>query len=92
MLGIIIRIMEVDDALLMGLHDVPGQQQPLGQIAGDLAGHVVPLGGVHHRVLIGVLLLGLLVTALDQGEDLIVGGVGRPADQLNDHSGRGCSA
>ena len=76
MLGIIIRVVEVDDALLVSLHDLTGQQQAVGDVAAHLAGHVVPLGGVHHRVLIGVLLLGLLVVALDEGEDLVVGGVG----------------
>ena len=82
-LGVVVRVMEVDDALPMGLHDVGGQQQPLAQVPGDLAGHVVPLGGVHHRVLVGVLLLGLLVAALDEAEDLLVGGVAL-ADQRAD--------
>ena len=82
-LGVVVRVMEVDDALPMGLHDVGGQQQPLAQVPGDLAGHVVPLGGVHHRVLVGVLLLGLLVAALDEAEDLLVGGIAL-ADQRAD--------
>ena len=60
----------------MSLHDLTGQQQAVGDVTAHLAGHVVPLGGVHHRVLIGVLLLGLLVVALDEGEDLVIGGVG----------------
>ena len=75
-LGVIIAVVEVDDALPVCLHDVLGQQDALTEVAADLAGHIVPLGGVHHRVLVGVLLLGLLVVALDEGEDLIVGGVG----------------
>ena len=82
-LGVVVRVMEVDDALPMGLHDVGGQQQSLAQVPGDLAGHVVPLGGVHHRVLVGVLLLGLLVAALDEAEDLLVGGIAL-ADQRAD--------
>ena len=76
MLGVVIRVVEVDDALVVGVHDVLGQQNAVGDVAADLAGHVVPLGGVHHRVLVGVLLLGLLVVALDQAEDLVIGGVG----------------
>ena len=68
--------MEVDDALLMGLHDILGQQDTVGDVPADLAGHIVTLGGVDHRVLIGVFLLGLLVVALDEAEDLVVGGVG----------------
>ena len=75
-LGIVIGVVEVDDALVVGVHDVLGQQDAVGDVAADLAGHIVPLGGVHHRVLVGVLLLGLLVVALDQAEDLVVGGVG----------------
>ena len=74
-LGVVVGVVEVDDALPVGLHDVGGEQQPLAEVPGDLPGHVVPLGGVHHRVLVGVLLLGLLVAALDETEDLLVGGV-----------------
>ena len=74
-LGIVVGVVEVDDALLVGLHNVRGKQQPLTEVPGDLAGHVVPLGGVHHWVLVGVLLLGLLVAALDEAEDLFIGGV-----------------
>ncbi len=79
-LGKVVGVMEVDDALLVGFHDVLGQQQPLAEVPGDLAGHIVPLGGVHHRVLVGILLFGLLVAALDEAEDTLVRGVA-PADQ-----------
>ena len=79
-LGIIVGVVEVDDAFLVGLYDVRGEQQPLAQVPGDLAGHVVPLGGVYHGVLVGVLLLGLLIAALDEAEDLLIGGIA-PADQ-----------
>ncbi len=64
----------------MGLHDVLGQQDAACDVPADLAGHVVPLGGIDHRIFVGVLLLGLLVVALDEGQDLVVGGVG-PAHQ-----------
>ena len=79
-LGVIISVMEVDDALPVGFHDLLRQQDALRDVTAHFAGHVVPLGGIHHRVLVGVFLLGLLVAALDQGEDLLVGGVGA-ADQ-----------
>ena len=79
-LGVIVGVVEVDDALPVGLHDLLGQQDPLCNVPAHLAGHVVPLGGIHHRVLVGVFLLGLLVAALDQGEDLLVSSVGA-ADQ-----------
>ena len=74
-LGEIVAVVEVDDALTVGLHDVLGQQDPIGDVTGDFAGHVVALGGVDDGVLVGVLLLGLLVVALDEAEDLVVGGV-----------------
>ena len=79
-LGVVVGVVEVDDALLVGLHDVRGEQQPLAQVPGDLAGHVVPLGGVYHGVLVGVFLLGLLIAAFDEAEDLLVGGIAS-ADQ-----------
>ena len=79
-LGVIISVMEVDDALPVGFHDLLRQEDTLRDVAAYLAGHVVPLGGIHHRVLVGVFLLGLLVAALDQGEDLLVSSVGA-ADQ-----------
>ncbi len=75
MLGIVVGIVEVDDAVLMRLDDVRGQQQARRQIAGDLARHIVALGGVDDGVLVRVLLLRLLVVALDQRQDLIVRGV-----------------
>ena len=76
MLRIIIAVVEVDDAFPVGIYDVLGQQDALGKVTADLAGHIVPLGRVHHGILVGVLLLGLLVIALNEGEDLLVGGVG----------------
>ena len=79
-LGEVIRVMEVDDTLPVSIHDLLRQQDALCDVPADLTGHIVPLGGVHHRVLVGVFLLGLLVAALDEAEDLLVGGVGA-ADQ-----------
>ena len=68
--------MEVDDALLVGLHDILREQNAIRDIPADLPRHVIPLGAVHHRVFIGVLLLCLLIIALNEGQDLIVRGVG----------------
>ena len=75
MLGKVVAVMEVDDPLVVGLHDIGGQQDAVGDIAGDLPRHVVALGGVDHRVFIGVFLLGLLVAALDERKDLLIGGI-----------------
>ena len=75
-LRVVVGVVEVDDALLMGLDHVLGQQLAVREVAADLAGHVVPLGGVHHRrVLVGVLLLDDLVVGVDQRQDLVVGRV-----------------
>ena len=46
MLGIIVRVVEVDDALLMRLNDLLRQEDAVRQVAADLARHVVALRGV----------------------------------------------
>ena len=74
-LGKVVGIMEVDDAFLVGLDHVGRQQHAHGQVLGDLAGHIVALHRVDGGVLVGVLLLDLLVVALDEAEDAVVGGV-----------------
>ena len=61
----VIGIVKVDDSLVMGGDDVGGQQHALGQVLGDLTGHIVALHRVDSRVLVGVLLLDLFVIALD---------------------------
>ena len=76
MLGIIVRVMEMDDAGLVGVHHFLGKQNTTGDVLADLARHVVPLDGVDGGVLVGVLLLDFLVIALDQAEDAVVRGVG----------------
>ena len=72
----IVGVVEMDDALLVRLHDVGGQQQTLGQILADLSGHVVALYAVDRGIFIGILLFHLFVVALDEGEDAVVGGIG----------------
>ena len=76
MLRVIVGVVEVDDALLVRLDDVLRQQDAVGDVAADLARHVVTLRAVDDRVLVGVFLLGLLVVALDQAQDAVVGRVG----------------
>ena len=75
-LGIVVRIVEVDDAGLVGGDHFLGQQDALGDVLGHLARHVVTLDGVDGGVLVGVLLLDFLVVALDEAEDAVIGGVG----------------
>lgn len=64
-LGEIVGVVEMDDAFFMGLHDFFRQQQSLGEILGYFAGHVVTLGGIDDRVLVGVFLLYFLVGQVD---------------------------
>ena len=83
MLGKIVRVVEVDQTLLVCLDDIRSQQQAVGQVFGDLTGHIVPLYAVDSGVFVGVLLLDLLVLALDQAEDALVCGVGLTLQALH---------
>ncbi len=76
MLDEVIRVVEVDHALVVGLGDVLGQEDAAGQVPAHLAGDVVPLGRGDGGVFIGVLLGQLLVVVADQRQDGLVGGVG----------------
>ena len=82
-LGKVVRIVEVNQALVVGIHDLLGQQHALRQVLGNLAGHVVALDGVDGRVLVGVLLLDLFVIALNQRQDLVIGRVLLALQALN---------
>ena len=82
-LGKVVGIVEMDQALIMGIHDLLGQQHALGQVLRNLAGHIVALNGVDGRVLVGVLLLDLFVIALDQRQNLVVGRVLLALQALN---------
>ena len=75
-LGEIIRVVEVDDALVVRVNNVLRQQHAGRQILRHLARHIVALDGVDGGVFVGVLLLDLLVVRLDQGQDLLVRRVG----------------
>ena len=71
-LGEIIGVMEVDDALFMGVHHLLRKEDALCQVLGDLACHVIALRGIDHRILVGVLLLHFLVHLVDQGENSVI--------------------
>ena len=66
MLGKIIRVVKMDDALLMGLHDIRRKQNTAGDILADLACHIVALYAVDSGVLIGILLLDFLIITFNQ--------------------------
>ena len=75
-LGVVVGIMEVDDAGLVGGHHLMGQEDALGDVLGHLACHIVTLDSVDGGVLVGVFLLDFLVVALNEAEDAVIGGVG----------------
>ncbi len=80
-LGEVVRIVEVNDSLVVGFHDFRRQQEPLRDVLGHLAGHVVALDAVDKRVFVGVFLLDFLVVALEQRHDLLVGGICLPNER-----------
>ena len=51
-LGKIVGIVEMDNAFVMGFHDVFGKEKTFCQILGNLACHIVSLGGVDDRVFV----------------------------------------
>ena len=74
-LGEIVGVMEMDDAFFMGLHDFLRQQQSSGEILGHFAGHVVTLGGIDDRILVGIFLLHFLIGQVDEGQNAVIGGI-----------------
>ena len=74
-LGEIVGVVEMDDAFFMGLHDFLRQQQSSGEILGHFAGHVVTLGGIDDRILVGVFLLHFLIGQVDEGQNAVIGGI-----------------
>ena len=65
-LGEIVSIVEMDNAFIMGFHDIFGKKKTFRQILGNLACHVVSLGGVDNRVLIGIFLLDLFIIEFNE--------------------------
>ena len=66
MLCEIIRIMEVDQSVVVCVNNILGQQDTVCDISGNLAGHIITLGGIDHGIFVGIFLLCLFVVALDQ--------------------------
>ncbi len=74
----VIRIVEMDDTLIMGPGNLFRQHHPAGQVTGHFPGNQVTLGGHHDGVLVGVFLHDILVLVADQAQDGFIGGVGLP--------------
>ena len=72
MLGKIIRIMEMDNAALMGIDDFLGKQVTARIVTAPFTGHVISLHGEDGGILVAVLLLDFLIVALDDACDLLV--------------------
>ena len=68
----VIRVMEVNETLIVSLHNILWQKLALNKIFGNLTGHIVTLYGNNSRILIGILLFNFFVVALYQRKDLIV--------------------
>ena len=81
MLREVVRVVEMDDALLMRLHDVSGKKNAHGKVFRNFACHIVALHGVDRGVL--VFLLNLFVVALDQRQNFVVRGIGNALEALH---------
>ena len=75
MLGIVISIVEMDDARVVSFYDVLRQQHTHGQIFTDFTGHVVALYRHHLWILVRVFLLDLFVSVFDEGKNLVICGI-----------------
>ena len=79
-LRIVVSVVEMDDACFMRLHDFFGEEQTLCQILGHFAGHVVALGGIDDRVLVGIFLFDFFIGEVDQGKNAVIGRVALAGD------------
>ena len=68
----VVGVVEVDDALVVSLHNVLRKKLPHCYVLGNFTRHVVALHGVDSRVLVGVLLLDFLVVTLNKGKNLVI--------------------
>ena len=67
----------------MSLYDLLRKKNTHGQVLADLACHVITLGRVNSRVLIGVLLLGILINLVKKSKDAVVCGIGLAGTALS---------
>ena len=71
----VIGIVEVDETLVVSSNNVLWKELTLNEVLRNLTSHVVTLNRNNGRVLVGVLLLDFLVVALNQRQNLVIGGV-----------------
>ena len=75
-LRVVVGIVEVNDTLFVCLNDILGKEQTRCNVAAYLTCHIVALNAVDSGVFVRVLLLCLFVAALDQAQNLFIGGIG----------------
>ena len=71
-LGKIVGVVEVDDALAVSLDDVVAKQITARIITAPFPGHIVALNGKNRRILVGVFLFDFFVRAFDNTSDFLV--------------------
>ena len=71
----VIGIVEVDKTLIVSSNNILWKELALNEVLRNLTCHVVTLNRNNGRVLVGVLLLDFLVVALNQRQNLVIGGV-----------------
>ena len=71
----VIGIVEVDKTLVVSSNNILWKELTLNEVLRNLTSHVVTLNRNNSRILVGVLLLDFLVVALNQRQNLVIGGV-----------------
>ena len=71
----VIGIVEVNETLVVSSNDILWKKLTLNEVLRNLTSHVVTLNRNNSRILVGVLLLDFLVVALNQRQNLVIGGV-----------------
>ena len=66
----------MDNPFFMCTYNIFGKQHTHSKILAYFTCHIITLGGVDSRILIGVLLLGVFIDLIQQGEDIIICSIG----------------
>ena len=77
-LSVIVGVMKVNDAFVVRLDNILGQQEPPGDVRTCNASDVVPLGRHHLRVFVTILGFPVFVLTIQQFLNGLVGGVALP--------------